>query len=237
MNKFYYGMWQNWYKVDWPTRFLVELIFAALLLLLLKWLVKPLKLKPLIIKGCVLAGTECIYLFSRNSEFGIKADRRIIEWGNRQLEKKKSKFLLLSGVIITLIYVSAIAVDDIKFFFQKGESFLSEGYEEYPPLFTKIEEKDKEAETEVIVEEKQEDIYILLNKKGAGGANIRREPSLNGTIISGADRESELLYLNKWSHDGERYWIKVYLPKDDVEGWISGKLVEAEQLQELIKEK
>lgn len=237
MNNFYYGIWQNWYKVAWPTRFLVELLLAVLLILLLKWLTKPLKLKTLIIKGCVLAGTECLYLFSKNSEFGIKTDRRIIEWGNRQLAKKKSKFPVLAGVILVFIYVSAIAVDDIKLFFQRGEALLSEGYEEYPPLFTKIEEKAEAVKTEVILEEKEEDIYILLNETGAGGANIRREPSLNGTIVSGADRKSELLYLNKWSHDGERYWIKVYLPKDDVEGWISGKLVEAEQLQELIKEK
>lgn len=46
----------------------------------------------------------------------------------------------------------------------------------------------------------------------------------------------EILYCDEWSYDGECYWIRVYVPDDDVEGWLSGNLVEREQLEEMTDE-
>lgn len=46
---------------------------------------------------------------------------------------------------------------------------------------------------------------------------------------------SEILYQYQWEcDDDERYWIKVYIPSDEVEGWLSGKLVDSAQLETLI---
>lgn len=55
-------------------------------------------------------------------------------------------------------------------------------------------------------------------------------------IIGGVNARSEILYCDEWTYDGERYWIRVYVPDDDVEGWLSGNLVEREQLEEMTDE-
>ena len=41
----------------------------------------------------------------------------------------------------------------------------------------------------------------------------------------------------QWECDAEeRYWIKIYVPSEDVEGWLSGRLVEDAQLETLISD-
>lgn len=79
-------------------------------------------------------------------------------------------------------------------------------------------------------------VHIQLSERGKGGSNIRSETDLDNdnNIISGVNAESEILYCDEWTYDGERYWIRVYIPDDDVEGWLSGNLIEREQLEEII---
>lgn len=60
---------------------------------------------------------------------------------------------------------------------------------------------------------------------------LGREPSLNAEIIGGVTGQTEIIYKNQWENDGERYWVKVCIPDDGIEGWLSGKLVDGEQLE------
>ena len=84
-------------------------------------------------------------------------------------------------------------------------------------------------------EEAKIPVYIQLNEKGKLGANIRQEPSLGAEVVGGVKGGSEILYQYQWEcDDDERYWIKVYIPSDEVEGWLSGKLVDSAQLETLI---
>ena len=48
--------------------------------------------------------------------------------------------------------------------------------------------------------------------------------------------KSEILYCDEWVYDGERYWIRVYIPNDGIEGWLSGYLIEKAQLEEMTSE-
>lgn len=57
---------------------------------------------------------------------------------------------------------------------------------------------------------------------------------MNGAVVGGANGTSEILYQYQFENDGERYWIKVYLPQDAVEGWLSGNLIDSEQLESII---
>lgn len=97
-------------------------------------------------------------------------------------------------------------------------------------------EKSEQAEGAAL--EEIEPVSILLNERGKRGSNIRSETDLDNdnNIIGGVNAESVILYRDEWTHDGERYWIRVYIPDDDMEGWLSGNLVEREQLEEMIGE-
>lgn len=55
-------------------------------------------------------------------------------------------------------------------------------------------------------------------------------------IIGGVNRNSQILYRDEWTYDGERYWLRVYVPDDDIEGWLSGNLVESAQVEALVTE-
>ena len=97
--------------------------------------------------------------------------------------------------------------------------------------------EESEQEAEAALEEK-EPVYIRLNERGKGGSNIRSETDLNNNsnIIGGVNAESEILYCDEWTYAGERYWIRVYISDDDVEGWLSGTLIDEKQLEEIIGE-
>ena len=96
------------------------------------------------------------------------------------------------------------------------------------------ETEDSEEAEPTEVPEEQMRIDIRLNERGKNGANIRQIPSLEGDIIVGVNDDSIILYQNEWENDGERYWIKIYLPDKQVSGWLSGKLIEDEQLKMIL---
>lgn len=260
MKKYYYGAWQNFYNLNWPVRFFIELVFlSAAIFLICKALKKVgsrFGLKQYLVKGWVWIVTELIYLIGRDRAWAVELDNRMIEWGNRAAEhtgaKRRTRRKWFLGVGAVVIYLLATFVDlpfakhlqayylselgHVKSFFQRYEQTLSRGYEKYPPLFVKSEPVE---ETEEETEEQTEEavlIYIQLNEKGQSGANIRQEPSLNGAVVGGVDGQSEIRYQNQWEHDGERYWIKIYIPGDDIEGWLSGNLIDSIQLEEIVNE-
>ncbi|MDE7417947.1 MAG: hypothetical protein K2N44_16865 [Lachnospiraceae bacterium] len=216
---------------------------------------RKVRIDIILIKGWVWFVTELVYLVGRGKNWAVDIDNKIIEWGekavNRTDRKNRSP---LKGVIflaVIIVYFTAIFVDlpfanglesyylteftKIKVFCQRYEKLLSRDYEQYPPLFTQKEPKPNDSE--VVVEElwkESESVYIHLNDQGKGGSNVRKEPSMNGVVVGGVNEKSEILYRQQFENDGERYWIKVYLPADEIEGWLSGNLIESEQLERII---
>lgn len=243
MMKVYYGFWHNWFEISWPVRFSLEIILAvgmiSVLWLLLKKMIGALRIKELLVKLWVFIVTELLYLFCKNNSFGIKADHRAVEWGNEVLSgtnKKPSRAKTFVRILLLGLMILGVIRGDIQKLFQECEFALSKGYESYPPLFVKTEKEEIVEETMAEEENKeiQEDVFILLNEKGKKGSNIRQDPSLDGEIIGGVNEQDEIKYLYEWSHDGERYWVKVCLPQQDIEGWLSGNLVDEEQLEILV---
>lgn len=253
MKKYYYGAWNSFYNLSWPVRFGVELIFFLIFLYIIIKLLRKignlLHLKIYLIKGCVWLVTEIVYLVGHNSEWAVTIDGKITDWGNKMLNstgrKKHHVLKCFIALGIITVYLLAVLVDlpvseyfqeyylvelaHAKVFFQQWENAMSEGCEEYPPLFIK-KESNEELIEETIVEEVKT-IYIQLNEQGKNGSNIRRNPSLNAEIIGSVTGQTEIIYQNQWENDGERYWVKVYIPDDGIEGWLSGKLVDGEQLE------
>lgn len=73
-----------------------------------------------------------------------------------------------------------------------------------------------------------------MNKIGKKGPKIRKEPFVEGEIIDKVSGKTVIHYKKKLEYDGERYWLKVYLPEQKIEGWLNGKLVEKKQLQQFL---
>lgn len=261
MKKIYYGAWNNFLEFDWPLRFFFEILVTLGLLFvlfrILKYIDGEWKIKKKLIMAIVLIVTEVIYFLGRKNNSAAVLDNAVIDWGKKHADGEKKLNSTLYGIgalLIAIVYIMAIFVDtpiadnipqyylkdieQIKSACMQYENWLSKGCENYPPLFIKKEmpeviETESEAESESVV---KEDIYIQLNERGQNGSNIRKIPDLNGEVVGGVRGDADILYLNEWVHDGERYWVKVFLSKDDIEGWLSGKLVEPEQLEDIIEE-
>ncbi len=178
-----------------------------------------------------------------------------------EVRKRKSIVKKLAILATIVIYIGAVFADlpftnrlqgsyleipfAMKSFFQSYESAMSYGYDMYPPLFhivKKEKSKEKENETEKMdrtekvknLKEKEEPVYLYINEIGRNGSNIRTEPSLNSKVIIAVQDDVEMIYQNEFVRDDERFWLKVYLPNMQIEGWISANLVEAEQLEEIL---
>lgn len=259
MKQYYYGAWQNFYELAWPIRCFIELTLLLAIILLMIWIFSKMllksKVKTYIIKFLIWISSECLYCLGKEQEWSINLEEKLIDWGRKVINNNKKRNFGLQwciGILVTLVYFSAIFVDlpfsknfnslylqkfrNIKTFFINFESNLSEGYEEYPPLFVQKEEQEL-ARLENDMMEEQEIIYLQLNARGQNGSNIRGIPSLDGPVIGGIRGETDILYQGQWEYDGERYWLKVYIPEEDVQGWISGKLINTNQLQGIISDK
>ncbi len=259
IKKYYLGAWQNIYHISWPARFFIELSILILagffLVKFIRWVGKKLKFKNILVKTWVWIVTEIVYLAGHDSEWAIDANDKMIDWGKEVIDgNRKKNSVILKRVIcfgVVVVYFLAVFVDlpfakylsgyyleeleDVKSFFRKFEIMISKDYEKYPPLFVKIVEEEEGA---VAILEDREPVYIQLNEDGKRGSNIRSETNLDNdnNIIGGVNANSEILYRDEWTHDGERYWIRVYISADDVEGWLSGNLIEGDQLEKIISE-
>lgn len=113
--------------------------------------------------------------------------------------------------------------------FVSMESRLTQGIEEYPDLFKKIEKKpEKKAE-----EKEPESIYLQLSDE-VSYANIREEASIDSSGICVVSQEDKIAYDNIFEYDEERIWLKVTVEsQDNAEGWISSKVISKETLDTL----
>lgn len=267
VEKYYLGAWHNIYHINWPVRFLLEMLVFIFIFFFIFKVVQCIgikfKLKIPIVTAWFWLVTETIYLVGHNSDWAITFDNKMHDWASETINENKKKNIPLVLKIgcclgVLIIYLLAVLVDlpvsryfseyyleeleEVKFFFQKYESELSKGYEKYPPLFVKTEQETDEMDGEITLPEEtmdafeEEIIYIQLNERGRNGSNIRSEADLsNGNnIIGGVNEKSEIIYQGEWLYDGERYWILVYIPSDNIEGWLSGNLVDSVQLNEIV---
>lgn len=240
MKELWFGGWQNFYDLKWPIRFLIELIiYVLIIVIVVRLLTYFLPLKKWGVIGCAWTIKESVYLVGRNKNWAVELDNKVTEWGknavNDTSKRKNTKKKLIIFLMLVILYVSAVFMDlpvsknfqkeslagvaNVKAFFQQIEKKLSKGYKEYPSLL-----------------KKKETIYIQLNALGEKGAKIRQKPSRKGKIIYNVKNKSKIIYQNKLEHDGDKYWIKVYLPDDKIEGWLNGKLIVKKQLKKLIDE-
>lgn len=178
------------------------------------------------------------------SDIGEKIDTFFERWYMRWKNPVK-RHIVLSIVIygIFLIWICASphteGIEAKSFngqaMYLKVENKLTDWLEAHDLYGKQIEEAANFSEPAI---EEKEPVYIRLNEHGKGGSNIRSEPDIsnNNNIIGVVNTESEILYRNEWTHDGERYWICVYIPANDLEGWLSGSLIEREQLEEILGE-
>lgn len=175
------------------------------------------------------------------SDTGKKVDILLERW-YKSWRNPVNNHIALSVVIygILVIWVCASPYTEAKSFngqavYLKVENKLTDWLEEHNLYDCQIEETIKD---EKLALEEKEPIYIQLNELGKSGANIRSEPNLeyDNNIIGGVNAESEMRYCDEWTQDGKRYWVRVYVLDDDVEGWLSGNLVEKEQLEEITGE-
>lgn len=240
MKELWFGGWQNFYDVSWPVRFLIELfIYVLIVAIVVKLLTHFLPLKKWGVIGCALTIKESVYLIGRNRNWAVELDNKVTEWGENALKdtgkRKNTKRMLVIFLMLIVLYFFAVFMDlpvsknfekeslagvaNIKAFFQQVENKLSKGYKKYPPLL-----------------KKKETIYIQLNASGKKDAKIRHKPSLKGKIICKMKSKSKIIYQNKLEYDGKRYWLKVYLPDDKIEGWLNGKLIVKKQLKKFVDE-
>lgn len=183
------------------------------------------------------------------SGIGEKIDTLLERW-YASWKNPVNSHIPLSVVIygILLIWICAshhTAGTEVKSFngqavYLKVENKLTGWLEAHNLYGQQIEETVifEESEQEETAALEEEHVYIRLNERGKRGSNVRSETDLDNdnNIIGGVNAESEILYCNEWTHDGERYWIRVYIPDDDVEGWLSGNLIEREQLEKMTGE-
>ena len=246
MKEYYYGGWKSLYLLDWPIRFLIELMIFLVLLFgvikLIKQIGKMFQLKVKVVKVCAWFVSEFVYLIGKNSTWAIEIDDKIMKWGSQAVyEKKHTKRFSVKATVIVVsigIYIMAVLADfpvtenlqgyyltpfiKTRNFFQDIENYLSKGFEAYTPLF------------EWKAVEKEELIYLSLNERGFAGSNVRYEPSLESDIAGEVNGKVEIIYQGEWINDGERNWIKVYIPDASIEGWISGALIESTQLDAIL---
>lgn len=105
------------------------------------------------------------------------------------------------------------------------EQWMTPNINQYPDVFL------KKKVTEEYTSEQQEEIYLLLNADGTNGSFIRSEPDINGAKLEIITSDNQIRYLNEAVYDGQRYWLKVEIDDGRICGWLSGKLVQEEQMK------
>lgn len=253
MKELYYGLWKSFLRLDWTLRLLLELCLVILLTFCILSIIEKSNIlnmiKKIVIAVVVIILTNIVYIFLRTSDRAKDIDRYIEEWGIKMLHKQRRLSRKIILICALTLYCMAIFVDmpfsshindrylngfqNIKDFCLKIESHVSCGYEGYPDLIVVIgEDGAQEEKEEPLI---NETIYITLNDVGKYGTNVREEPSLDAPIVGGVTDGSEIIYNGDFSFDGQRYWIYIYVCEDDIYGWISGNLIVAEQLNQIVK--
>lgn len=125
---------------------------------------------------------------------------------------------------------------EINHFFMDFETKMTVGIENYPPFWIREEETEAGVDIyaeEIPIKESVEPINLKLNTE-ITYANIRADASIHSDVLYVVSKEEEMLYWHVYEYDSERYWLKVTLPyHDNLEGWISFKVIEPEIIETL----
>lgn len=250
MKQFYYGFWQEMYYHTWPTRLLIELLIFLLLVFFIwkfcKWLSNILHIKRNFVKFTVLLVTEFDGLFGRNTRWAIANDEKICDWGKKALEQPSKKWhfittMLKRAFIATLLFSYFLAagpdlpyknmitpyylqhLSNIKKQFQFIETTLSKGYEAYPAFF----EKEVQQETQ--------EYLLIIAKTKKQKVPIYKTPSIKSKIIGKIGNNQKVIYKNQYKKTTKKNWLKVYVPKYKMTGWLNSNFVEERQVDELVQ--
>lgn len=160
----------------------------------------------------------------------------------RDIIKKGSVVIVLAVIYIVIVLpefkLERIITDSylenvyaVSRAFSDLESRLTEGVEDYPNLFK--EQKMKQEEIEAVADEEETVlplIYLSLDAE-TFYANIRKNPSLDSKSICTISKDDQLAYQEIYEFDGKRYWLKTVVEtQNNVEGWISSKVIDQETL-------
>lgn len=187
----------------------------------------------------------------RNNIWLLKKIDDIRKSKRKDVLHKKTAWILVSCFYIGALfpffhldkYVSERYVNylySINHFFVGIETKATVEIDNYPPFWVREEEAEAELAEyveETQIEEEKEPIYLKLNAETTY-ANIRADAGMYDNILCMVSKEDEICYEYVYEYDYEydsgRYWLKVTLPNhDNLEGWISSKLIEPEIIETL----
>lgn len=158
MKELWFGAWQNFYDLSWPTRFFVEWTLFAFLVLLIIKILKILGIQKKLIIMFVYLAKEIVFIIGRKRSWATEMDIKLTDWGDKLVKGKNNKnrtrlkacifvawvSLYACSIFVDLPVSSNFEKDSISFFyvtknyFRKIEETLSNGYDEYTPLLKKI---------------------------------------------------------------------------------------------------
>lgn len=165
----------------------------------------------------------------------------------RDVFRKKTTWIIVScfyiGALFPFFHLEKYVPEhyinhlySINHFFVGIETKSIVGIENYPPFWIREEEVEAELaeyEEETQIEEVKEPVYLKLNEE-TSYANIRADAGMHDDVLCVVSKEDEMLYLHVHEYDSKRYWLKVSLPyHDNLEGWISSKVIEQEIIETL----
>lgn len=250
MKELYYDLWRILLCLRWPIRLLIELIITTVLILVILNIFEKTKVfslvKIIIMTFFVIFMTNIVYFILRTSDRAKDIDCKIEEWGRKVVHTQYRLPRKMIFACMTVVYIMAIFVDtpiancinskylgsfnSIKKLCIIVESKLAGDTEMYQVAITEL---NKNENTEKSISNQM--IYINLNELGKNGTNVRAEPTLDASIIGWVNQDSEIVYDNDFKFDGQRYWIYIkVIGESSINGWISGKLIEEEQLNQII---
>lgn len=193
------------------------------------------RLKNLVVRLIVVVSTNIISLVGKNRDWAYSADEKIVVWAKKRIEKPLKLHYRLRVILIIfviLIYVSAILPDlqisnylddslvdkvsTVKQTFQSWESKVSSGYLDYQPLFGK-----------------EEKIYIRIRKGSPKKIKVYEKVSKKAKVIKKTGTKN-IEYLDEVKKANNKYWFKVRLEEDGIEGWILEDVVDKEQMGDLL---
>ncbi len=200
--------------------------------------------------GIFFCGKEQVYVWDeRIGHAGKKIDKWVREKGRnitkvRFFNIMKKRFMI---ILMIVVYVFAILpvfkierfISDyyvkniyaVNRMFNYMEKNLTKERDEYPEL---IKVSKKEDSTKKKKKKKKETQINLVMKEGVLKANLRDAANIDGNSICIILEEDQIVYLNTYENDSERYWLKVSIPtRDNITGWISERVIRDDILDTL----
>ena len=246
------------------VEFVLFFLAAALAWFLLKYVLFGLSRLLLFLNVAVLGGIRRIFgkLFS-GRESAYVWDERIGQVGQtvgKWLKKmggnvtKISFFRIFKSKIIIFflicVYVAAILpvfklenyispyyvkpIYSVNRMFVRMEKSLTINKDNYPDLIPLPNKKEEKKAKKKKKEQTEEEPIYLWMKEGLQKANIRESPSLEAASLCIISEQDQMVYLNVYERDSEKYWLKVSIPtRENIEGWVSEKVITEDILQTL----